>query len=208
MKNIILIILVCLCFNSIQAQPNFFDENDECSNPGVVGGFGPTCTIVSILSTTINATFNNSSDLFSCDNSPLKSSVFFSFNTGVSEVQFDLLQGENINVTLLKNSDGEDICNSESTELTNNCFTGLSADDNPFGADIPDVLFTNLTPMTRYLMAIWTDETEQTDFEVCLTRAPAYECGDGVCYPLAENNANCPQDCPCIAAATGTINCE
>jgi len=107
---------------------------------------------------------------------------------GVSEVEFNVLLGENINVTLLKNY-GEDICNPTSTELTNNCFTGLSAGDNP------EVLFTNLIPLTSYLMAIWTDETKQTDFEVCLARAPFYECGDNICYPLAENYTNCPQDC-------------
>lgn len=208
MKNVFFIFLISLFFTSIQAQPYFFDENDECSNPAVIGSFGPSCTLTR-LSTTIGATFNSSTDLFSCDSSSLKSSVFFSFVAGISEVEFNLLQGENINVTVLENLDSSS-CDPDSIELTNNCFLGLNAcnEDPYFEAPKPEVLFTNLTPQTSYLMAIWTDETEQTDFEFCLTRAPAYQCGDGICYKLTENADNCPKDCPPTPTIDECVNAK
>lgn len=205
-KIIMVVFLTFLCITSMQAQFDIFDENDECSNPAVFGGFGPLCTLP-MSSTTIGATFNRSTDLFSCDSSSLKSSVFFTFNAGVSEVEFNLLRGENINVTVLKNY-GENICNPDSTELTNNCFLGLSASCNEWSLDVskPEVLFTNLIPQTSYLLAFWTDETEQTDFEFCLTRAPANECGDNICYELAENAITCPEDCPPVPTTNECLN--
>jgi len=206
MKNIVFTFLTCLFFTAIQAQVNF--DNDECSNPNVFGGFGPRCTLP-MSSTTIGATFNRSTDLFSCDSSSLKSSVFFTFNAGVSEVEFNLLRGENINVTVLENLDSSS-CDPDSIELTNNCFLGLNAcnEDAYFEAPKPEVLFTNLTPQTSYLMAIWTDEAEQTDFEFCLTRAPIYECGDGICYKLTENADNCPGDCPPVPTTDECMNAK
>lgn len=208
MKNITLIFLAYLCFTSLQAQLDV-GENDECSNAAPYGGFGPACTI-SFISTTIGATFNSNTDLFSCDSSSLKSSIFYTFTPGVPEVEFNLIWGENINVTVLNYV--ENTCNPDSTELTNNCFMGLNATCNN---EDPEVLFTNLIPMTSYILAIWTDEREQTNFEFCLTRAPVYECGDGICYKLAENADNCPEDCPpipitdeCINAKYIGLNCE
>lgn len=216
MKNIIFTFIVCLFFTSIQAQYVFYDGNDECSNPVNYGGFGARCSFI-YGSTTIGTTFNNNTDIFSCDSSPLKSSVFFTFTTWVSEVEFNLHTGKNINVTVLKNY-GENICNPGSSELTNNCFIGLNTTCNVEDFEGPEALFTNLMPMTNYLMAVWTDETQQTDFSFCLTRAPAYECDDGVCYNLAENAYSCPEDCPpipsiptideCLNAKNIIANCD
>jgi len=187
----ILILLTCLCFTTLIQAQDFIPTNDECINADVYGGFGPMCTIT-FEGTTRNATFNSDIDLFSCDSSTLKSSVYYTFNAGVPEVEFNLLQGANINITVFNIV--ENICSTESMELTNNCFTDIDAYCNADNS-APDVLFTDLIPQTRYLLAIWTDEKGQTDFEFCLTRAPAYECGDSICYNLVENADNCPEDC-------------
>jgi len=192
MKNIFLLNFLLLSLSIVNAQL-YFDDNDECSNSAVYGGFGSACTIYAE-STTVGATFNANTDLFSCDSSSLKSSVFFTFTAGVSEVEFNLLSGDNINVTVLNNFDKDD-CNPANLELINNCFTGFSSNCNLSFQEPTQVLFTDLIPQTAYKLAIWTDETEQTDFSFCLTRAPAYECGDGRCYSLAENIENCPEDC-------------
>lgn len=191
MKNIILILLICLCFTTLILAKVSAPTNDECANAHVYGGFGPMCSIT-FEGTTRNATFNSDIDLFSCDSSSLKSSVFYTFNSGVEEVAFNLIYGTNINVTVFDIV--ENICSTESVELTKNCFTGINAYCNIDNSD-QDVLFANLIPLTTYLLAIWTDEREQSDFEFCIQRAPLYECGDSVCYNLAENIENCPEDC-------------
>jgi len=176
--------------------------NDDCANADVYGGFGPMCTKIwgdteDENASTVDATAGNGIDVFSCDGGPFNASVYYSFIAGVAEVEFNLLSGENINVSLLTESETCDAGGSNgSIEVSGNCFTGINTSAMPDPMD-PDVLFTNLTPMTSYLMAIWTDEGEETEFSFCLTRAPAYECGDGVCYALAESYTDCAQDCPC-----------
>lgn len=177
--------------------------NDDCDSPDVYGGFGPSCTKVwgddaSENTTTIGATAGNGLDILSCDGTGINASVYYTFSAGVAEVEFNLISGENINVALFTNPGTG--CGS-SVEVTGNCFTDVNASpmedpNNP----MPEILFTNLTPQTAYLMAIWTDEGEATDFEFCLTRAPTYSCGDGVCYELAESYTDCSSDCPCLSS--------
>jgi len=204
MKNWTLFYLAFILYNSLSAQPLEASFNDECTNPAIFGGFGEFCAL-SFEATTIGATYNNETDLFSCDPTSIKSSVFFLFNPAVENVEFNLLEGSNINVTVLKYVENE--CNTESLELTENCFMNLNP--NPGNPNInSNVLFTNITPMQQHILAIWTTENEETDFRFCLLRAPAFECGDNECYPLAENYTNCPQDCPCIVPIAGSINCE
>jgi len=50
---------------------------------------------------------------------------------------------------------------------------------------VPEVLFTNLSPVTEivsYVLAIWTNEKEETDFEFYLSGLPArsgnFNCSD------------------------------
>jgi len=195
MKHNILLIAMLILITPISAQ-NIFTDNDECANAGDIGGFGLSCSVIDIYeSTTIDATFNTETDLFSCDSSALKSSVFFKFITGVTDVEFQLHFGENINVTVLSISEDGN-CNPANLELTGNCFKNINFYCQDTNSPINSkVLFTNLTIGTNYMLAIWTDETEQTDFAFCLARAPQYECGDGDCYALAENSENCPEDC-------------
>jgi len=170
--------------------------NDDCANAEVYGGFGPMCTKI-FSGTTIGATASNAIDVFSCDGSEFNATVYYSFNSGVEEVEFNLLSGENINVSLFTN-ENPDFCDGSAVEVGTNCFNNIdaSAMADPMDADL---LFTNLNPQTSYLMAIWTNEGEATDFEFCLVRAPDYECGDGVCYSLIEDYASCPQECPCVS---------
>ncbi len=189
----------CLMVNEIIPP-----ENDDCDNADIYGGFGPICSKLwgddepnIENTTTIGATAGNEIDFFSCDGSPFNATVYYTFHAGVSEVELNFLSGEHLNVALLTlNND----CNS-SVEVTGNCFTDISALPNEdLENPQPEVLFTNLVPLTPYLMAIWTNEGEATDFEFCLTRTPNYVCGDSICYELAESYTNCQSDCPCISS--------
>jgi len=192
--------------------------NDNCESSQGYGGFGPACTkiwgdVETEFTSTIGATAGNDLDVFSCDGSDFNASVYYTFLSGVTEVEFNLLEGENINVTLLSTSETCDDADNGSVELTGNCFTDIDASATTDPADA-DVLFTNLEVGGSYLMAIWTNEGEATDFQFCLTRAPAYECGDNVCYDLIESYNNCESDCPCISSmdfvslADGAISTE
>jgi len=180
-------------------------SNDDCGSAAGYGGFGPNCTKIwgdnmpnPESATTIGATAGNANLAESCDGTGINASVYYSFLSGVEEVEFNLLEGENINVTLFSDTESCDDADDGGVELTPNCFININASDNADPMDA-DVLFTGLTIGTTYLMAIWTNEGEETDFQFCLTRAPAYECGDNVCYDLAENYSNCESDCPCIS---------
>jgi len=171
----------CIVINEITPPPN-----DDCASPDVYGGFGPNC--VKIFSgTTVDASSQGVVDLFTCDNFGNNASVYYSFLTGtdVTEVEFNLQSGNDINVTLFT-----DDCQNYGIEVGGNCYTNLSGSNNP------NVLFTNLIPQSTYIMVIWTDMGIESDFSFCLTR-PSYTCGDSQCYDLAENYNNCPQDCPC-----------
>jgi len=159
-------------------------SNDDCAAPEVYGGFGFDCTKI-FNGTTIGASSDGSTDIFSCDGQEYNSSVYYSFSTGVSEVEFNLLSGFNVNVTLFT-----DDCQNGGVEVSGNCFTNI------YSSSDPNVLFTNLIPGSSYIMVIWTNESDATDFSFCLTR-PTYMCGDSYCYDLAENYSNCPYDCPC-----------
>jgi len=181
-------------------------SNDDCGTAAGYGGFGPSCTKIwgdnlpnPESATTIGATAGNSIDVLSCDGTGLNATVYYTFLSGVEEVEFNLLTGENINVTLFSDVESCDDADDGSVELTNNCFTDIdaSANTNP---DLGDLLFTDLSIGTSYLMAIWTNEGEETDFSFCLVRAPNYECGDNECYTLAESYTNCESDCPCISS--------
>lgn len=199
MKKLFFLGLTILFFDAQISSAQPYNENppsnDDCSNPEVYGGFGPNCTKI-FNGTTIGATATNDIDVFSCDVSENNTTVYYSFNAGVEEVELNLLSGENINVAVLTNQNS--FCNG-SVEVTGNCFTNIdaSAMADPMDADI---LFTNLKVQTNYLMAIWTDEGEATDFSFCFTRASDYECGDSVCYSLKETYADCPEECPCISS--------
>jgi len=156
----------------------FAQSNDECSNAEPYGGFGPNCTII-FEGTTFGATFNDSTDLFSCDSSSLKSSVFYTFllpAAANSEAVFHLVRGVNINLTVWEEKQS---CNTENLELSaENCFVGLNASACQGNIeDAEKVLIKNLTPGKTYTMAIWTDEDKQSDFSFCLTRVLEYECG-------------------------------
>jgi len=91
----------------------------------------------------------------------------------------------------------ENECNPDSLGLIENCLTNLNAKEDDTNA--PEALFTNLKSYPDYLqdyvLAIWTEETQQTDFKFRIREAPAIECGDSICYDLVENPDNCPQDC-------------
>jgi len=123
----------------------------------------------------------------------------------LSGVEFNLLSGANINVTVWE---GNVNCNPQNSELTNNCIKGLSATCKNDLNRATRVLFTNLTPGNTYTMAIWTDEDKQNDFSFCLTRAPQYECGDGVCYSLVENVENCAEDCTLLPTGDECLNLQ
>lgn len=177
--------------------------NDDCSNLEAYGGFGANCTKIREGST-IGAT---AADIFvdetSCDATDINATVFYSFlvpaSSATGEVEFNLLSGNNVNITLYSNPGS---CGVEdgSIEVPDNCYIGVSANptENPDGTDPqPEILFTGLTPGDSYLMAIWTNEGQATDFSFCLTRAPEYSCGDDVCYDLVESYNNCESDCPC-----------
>jgi len=191
MKSIFLFNFLLLSFTITNAQYFFYGDNDECSSAAAVLSDRPFDTGYPF-SSTIGSTFNANTDVFSCDSSSLKSTVFFTFSSRVENVVFNLMSGYNINVTVLNHF--EDDCNPANLELTNNCFTDLDSGCNLHFQEPTQVLFTGLSPQTTYKLAVWTHETEQTDFSFWLTRA-RYVCGDGFCYSLAENNENCPEDC-------------
>jgi len=196
MKSIFLFNFLLLTLTIANAQ-FFYGDNDECSSSAAVISDQPYGTDYPF-STTIGATFNANTDVFSCDSSSSKSTVFFTFTSRYQNVVFTLMSGYNINVTVLNHF--EDDCNPTNLELTNNCFTDLDTGCNLHFQEPAQVLFTGLSPQTTYKLAVWTDEMEQTDFSFWLTYAQRYECGDGECYSLAENNENCPEDCDPISA--------
>jgi len=167
--------------------------NDDCANADTYGGFGEDCDKI-FTGTTIGATGGSGLDIFSCDDTGINASVFYTLIAGVEEVEFNLLSGENINVALFTAG-----CAAGSIEVSGNCFTDIDTSTEADPLD-PNVLFTNLIAGESYVMAIWTNEGEATDFEFCLVRAPVYSCGDGECYELAESYTDCQNDCPCFSS--------
>jgi len=166
----------CIVVNEVIPPPN-----NDCSTAENYGGFGFSCTKI-FNGTTIGASSNGNADIFSCDLQPSNASVYYTFNATNTEVEFNVLTGDNINVTLFTTCNG--------VEISGNCFLFLDASPDP------NILFTNLIQGTNYTMAIWTNEGEETDFSFCLTQ-PSYVCGDTYCYAFTEDYGNCPLDCPC-----------
>lgn len=166
----------CIVVNEANPPPN-----DDCSAAENYGTFGFSCTKI-FNGTTIGASSNGNADIFSCDLQPYNASVYYTFNATNTEVEFNVLTGDNINVTLFTTCNG--------AEVSGNCFINLNASSDP------NVLFTNLIQGNVYTMAIWTNEGQETDFSFCLTQ-PSYVCGDTYCYIFTEDYGNCPSDCPC-----------
>jgi len=104
-------------------------SNDQCANAVQFGGFGPTaCKTASDLPalagniTTIGATATAGLDSLSCDSDGYNATVYYSFPFGpdpTAEIEFQLLEGENINVAVVETG-----CDMSPGVASSNCVNG------------------------------------------------------------------------------------